>query len=110
MAIPIIVNAGEPWPIYEGRCVVEYVDLQGAPAGTGAGEAATYVPKFGRISQWGPRPVVSATPTSAANVSIAITGDGITTPFVITLTAVAALTAGLYAKCPVRFVFNPGSN
>jgi hypothetical protein len=110
MAIPIAVNVGEPWAYYEGRNIVEYIDLQGAAAGTGAGEAVPYAPKFGRISAWGPRPVIGVWPQNPAAVTVAFAGDGVTTPWTLSLTAVAALAAGVYARSPVRIVFNPGSN
>lgn len=110
MAAPIAVNVGPPWAFFEDRHIVEYIDLQGAPAGTGAGEAVPYAPKFGRISAYGPRPVVGVWPQNAAVVTVTLAGDGVTTPWTLSLTSVAALAAGVYAKAPVRIVYNAGSN
>jgi len=110
MAVPIVVNVAEPWAIYEGQKIVDYIDLQGAPAGTGAGEIAPIAARFGRVPPWGSRPVLGWWATDQAKVTVSLTGDGVTTPWALVATAVAALTAGTKANAPVRIVYNVGSN
>lgn len=113
MAIPVIVNAGEPWPEFEGRCVVEYVTLQGTTGGNIAGETVVYKPIFGRLSPIGPRPYVAAHPSgnATAGVTAAITGAGTAaSPWVVTLATTGALAAGVKTPYSLRVVFNPGSN
>lgn len=113
MAAPVAVNVGPRWALFEDQSVVEYIDLMGNPAGTTAGESVVLTPTFGRIQYIGARPYVGAWPsaTATAGVTVAVTGAGTAaSPWVVTLTSVGALAAGVVTGAPVRIVFTPGSN
>jgi hypothetical protein len=106
---PTVVSVGPPWALFEDRSIIDYIDLQGNAAATGAGETAV-VAKFGRVPPWGNRPVIGIWPSNAAAVTVALTGDGITTPWSLVATSVAALAAGVRANAPVKILYQMGSN